>query len=154
MEPLPDSNELLYRTHALTPVFSVSEKLGDASCMLPIYTNHFNLGFNKGTVLVDPHGLLTGTGNLIRHVDINVPKDYRNPKVKALILEAAAFAAEDMAKPSKIKKPTDGSSRDRNWRVPLVLPIRAQDRISHFRCKVCQTNWRTAGLRQGASAPE
>ncbi|MFM9911810.1 MAG: hypothetical protein ACKVOW_21000 [Chitinophagaceae bacterium] len=55
----PSSNELLYHTHALTAVFSISEKLGDAFCMIPIYTNHLNLGFNKGTLLKDPHNLLT-----------------------------------------------------------------------------------------------
>jgi hypothetical protein len=63
------SNELLYHTHALTSVFCISEKLADAFCMLPIYTNHFNLGFNKRALLKAPHQLLTGTGNLIRHID-------------------------------------------------------------------------------------
>lgn len=101
LELYPDSNELLYHTHALTAVFSVSEKLSDAFCMLPIYTNHLNLGFNKGTLLKDPDKLLTGTGNLIRHIDIKNTKDYRNAKVKALIKEAIAFAIKDMDKPAK-----------------------------------------------------
>ncbi len=101
LELHPDSNELLYHTHALTAVFSVSDKLSDAYCMLPIYTNHLNLGFNKGTLLKDPHQLLTGTGNLIRHIDITTPKDYRNPKVKALIKEAIAQALKERDKPSK-----------------------------------------------------
>lgn len=101
LELHPDSNELLYHTHALTAVFSISEKLGDAFCMLPIYTNHLNLGFNKGTRLKDPHGLLTGTGSLIRHIDVKKPADYRNPKVKALVKEAIAFAIKDMDKPTK-----------------------------------------------------
>ena len=51
LELYPDCNELLYHTHALTSVFSISEKLSDAFCMLPIYTNHMNLGFNKGRFL-------------------------------------------------------------------------------------------------------
>jgi len=97
----PDSNELLYHTHALTAVFSISEKLSDAFCMLPIYTNHLNLGFNKGTLLKDPHGLLTGTGNLIRHIDVKAQSDYRNPKVEDLIKEAINFAIQDMDKPTK-----------------------------------------------------
>lgn len=112
LELYPDSNELLYHTHALTAVFSISDKLSDAFCMLPIYTNHLNLGFNKGTLLNDPQGLLTGTGNLIRHMDVKKPNDYRNPKVKALTKEAIDFAIKDMDKPtntigatiSKIKK--------------------------------------------------
>lgn len=101
LELYPDSNELLYHTHALTTVFSISDKLSDAFCMLPIYTNHLNLGFNKGTRLKDPDKLLTGTGNLIRHIDVKNPKDYRNPKVKALIKEAIDFAIKDMGKPTK-----------------------------------------------------
>jgi len=97
----PDSNELVYHTHALTAVFSISDKLSDAFCMLPIYTNHLNLGFNKGTLLKDPNKLLTGTGNLIRHVDVKKTSDYRNSKVKALIQEAIDFANKDMDKPTK-----------------------------------------------------
>ncbi len=97
----PDSNELMYHTHALTSVFSISDKLSDAFCMLPIYTNHLNLGFNKGTLLKDPNKLLTGTGNLIRHIDVKKESDYRNPKVKALIQEAIDFAIKDMDKPTK-----------------------------------------------------
>ncbi|MCU0434009.1 MAG: DUF1801 domain-containing protein [Bacteroidia bacterium] len=101
LEINPDCNEILYHTHALTAVYSISERLSDAYCMLPIYTNHLNLGFNKGTLLRDPHKLLTGTGNLIRHIDIKTQKDYRNARVKSLIEEAVQFAVKDMDKPSK-----------------------------------------------------
>ncbi len=112
LELYPDCNELVYHTHALTAVFSISDKLSDAFCMLPIYTNHLNLGFNKGTLLKDPNKLLKGTGNLIRHLDVKQASDYRNQKVKALIQEAIDFAINDMDKPtnsigktiSKIKK--------------------------------------------------
>lgn len=102
LELCPDCNELLYHTHALTAVFSISDKLSDAFCMLPIYSDHLNLGFNKGTLLKDPYNLLTGTGNLIRHIDVKNPKDYRNPKVKALIKAAIDFAIKDMDKPIKV----------------------------------------------------
>lgn len=101
LESYPDSNELLYHTHALTTVFSISDKLSDAFCMLPIYTNHLNLGFNKGTLLNDPHKLLIGTGNLIRHIPVDTAKDYRNKKVKDLIKTAFDFSIKDMDKPSK-----------------------------------------------------
>lgn len=102
LELYPDCNELIYHTHALTSVFCISDKLSDAFCMLPIYTNHMNLGFNKGTLLNDPEHLLTGSGNLIRHIDVKKASDYRNPKVKALIQEAIHFAIKDMSKPTKI----------------------------------------------------
>lgn len=100
LEIYPDSNELLYHTHALTTVFSISDKLSDVFCMLPIYTNHLNLGFNKGTLLNDPYKLLIGTGNLIRHVSVDTAKDYRNEKIKDLIKTAVDFAIKDMDKPT------------------------------------------------------
>ncbi len=96
----PDSNELIYHTHALTAVFSKSDKLTDAFCMIPIYTNHMNLGFNKGTLLDDPYKLLSGTGNLIRHIDIKKMEDYRNPRVETLVKQAIDFAMKDIKKPS------------------------------------------------------
>ena len=97
----PDSNELLYHTHALTALYSTSEKMSDAFCMIPIYNNHFNLGFNKGTLLKDPNRLLKGTGKLIRHISIEKVEDYRNEKTKQLILESLDFAISEMDKPTK-----------------------------------------------------
>lgn len=102
LELYPESNELIYHTHALTSVFSISDRLPDAFCMIPIYTKHLNLGFNKGTLLNDSNKLLTGTGNLIRHIDVKQVKDYRNPKVKALIKQAISFSINEMDKPSKV----------------------------------------------------
>ncbi|MBN8876685.1 MAG: DUF1801 domain-containing protein [Sphingobacteriales bacterium] len=101
LEIYPDSNELLYHTHALTAVFSISDKLADGFCMIPVYTNHLNLGFHKGTLLNDPHKLLTGTGNLIRHIPVKAPTDYRNKKTKDLVRSAVDFAIKYMEKPAK-----------------------------------------------------
>ncbi|WP_281990205.1 DUF5655 domain-containing protein [Aquimarina aggregata] len=101
LEIYPNSNELLYHTHALTSVFSISEKLSDAFCMIPIYKNHLNLGFNKGTLLEDSHYLLQGTGKWIRHIPITTSTDYRNEKTHQLIKSAIALAIEDMDTPSK-----------------------------------------------------
>ena len=91
----PDANELLYHTHALTSLYTVTNKMSDAFCMIPIYTNHLNLGFNKGTLLPDPEGLLQGTGKLIRHIPIAHKKDYDNPTVKKLVLAAIDLAIAD-----------------------------------------------------------
>jgi hypothetical protein len=101
LDMYPESNELLYHTHALTAVFSISDKLSDAFCMLPIYTNHMNLGFNQGALLADPQKLLTGTGKLIRHIDVQHSKDYRNADVENLVKEAIQLAIREMSKPTK-----------------------------------------------------
>lgn len=101
LELYPDCNELLYHTHALTSLYSISDKMSDAFCMIPIYSNHFNLGFNKGNLLNDPNKLLQGTGKLIRHIPIDRVEDYRNEKTKQLIIESIDFAINDMDKPTK-----------------------------------------------------
>ena len=69
--------------------------------MIPIYSKHLNLGFNKGTLLEDPHQLLKGTGKLMRHIPITSVEDFSNDAVKALIKNAIDFAIQDMDKPSK-----------------------------------------------------
>lgn len=97
----PAANELLYHTHALTSVFTLSEKLSDGFCHIPIYTEHLNLGFNKGSLLDDPHNLLEGTGKWIRHIPVRREADYRQEGVQGLVLAAIALAQEDLAKPGK-----------------------------------------------------
>ena len=91
-----DNNELLYHTHARSSVFSISEKLSTAFCMIPIYKSHLNLGFNKGTFLNDPHKLLKGTGKLIRHVPINSLEDLKNLNIAELIKKAVEFELENV----------------------------------------------------------
>ncbi|WP_456438887.1 DUF1801 domain-containing protein [Psychroserpens sp.] len=95
LEIHPQSNELLYHTHALTSLYTVSEKMSDGFCMIPIYTNHLNLGFNKGTVIEDPKKLLQGTGKWIRHIPVKTIDDYRNKDVEVLIKSAIDLALED-----------------------------------------------------------
>jgi hypothetical protein len=103
LEQYPDCNEILYHTHALSSVFSLSDKAGDSFCMINVYGSHLNLGFIKGTLLKDPYKLLKGTGNLIRHIPIDIPADYRNKKVKDLVKAAADYAMKDVEKPGKVK---------------------------------------------------
>ncbi len=100
IELCPDCNELLYHTHALTSLFSISDKMSDGFCMIPIYTNHLNLGFNRGTLLDDPANLLKGTGKFIRHIPITGKNQYRNKDVTAMIKSAVSLAIEDMGKPT------------------------------------------------------
>jgi len=106
LELSPESNELLYHTHALTSVHTPSEKMGDGFCHIPIYSEHLNLGFNEGTLLEDPHGKLQGTGKLIRHVPVKQPSDYRNPEVEALLKQAIEMAIADMNGPAKKQSQT------------------------------------------------
>ncbi|WP_296385214.1 DUF1801 domain-containing protein [Winogradskyella sp.] len=96
LDVYPQATELLYHTHALTSVYSLSEKLGDSFCMIPIYTNHLNLGFNKGALLPDPRKLLKGSGKLIRHIPITNSEDFDNEDVKNLIKAAIELSESEL----------------------------------------------------------
>ncbi|HKQ53939.1 MAG TPA: DUF1801 domain-containing protein [Pyrinomonadaceae bacterium] len=52
------------------------------------HSNHVNLGFNRGSELADPEGLLEGTGKKFRHVKIQKPEDARRPALRELIRQA------------------------------------------------------------------
>ena len=84
----PDCHELTYNTHAMSSVFSHTKKLSNAFCHIPVYTNHLNLGFNKGALLNDPERRLQGSGKLIRHIPISGDEDFENNYVRILIIEA------------------------------------------------------------------
>jgi hypothetical protein len=98
LDVCPSSNELLYHTHALSSVYSVSRQLKHAFCHIPVYAGHLNLGFNAGSQLDDPAGLLQGSGSLIRHVPITTADDLKNPELITLMDAALAHALELLGK--------------------------------------------------------
>lgn len=53
------------------------------------YKNHMNIEFTKGVDLVDPAGLLRGSGKLRRHVKITKLQDLQAAALRALIAQAA-----------------------------------------------------------------
>jgi len=93
-ELAPGSSEILYLTHAVSNVFTFTGKPGDAFIHIAVYTNHVNLGFNRGAFLEDPKGTLEGTGKAIRHVRLRGEETLRQPEVVELIEQAVAIGAE------------------------------------------------------------
>ena len=90
---VPGSYELVYDAYnAVSIPFATSTKLGDAFVAVVVYPKHVNLGFNRGTELDDPKGLLEGTGTLIRHVRVDDPADLAKPDLVKLIRAAAKNA--------------------------------------------------------------
>ena len=96
LDAYPKSNELLYHTHALSSVYSVSDRLKHAFCHIAVYTNRINLGFNQGTELHDPAGLLKGTGAKIRHIPISSGAELDNPAISLLIAAAVQHALSEI----------------------------------------------------------
>ena len=95
----PDANELLYHTHALVSGYSLTHRVSEAYCMIPVYTNHLNLGFYKGTLLSDPDSLLKGTGKFIRHIPIKSMADLQNDAIENMIRQAIEFEMKNLDVP-------------------------------------------------------
>ena len=60
-------------------------KMSEHFCYIAFHKNHVNLGFNYGSELPDPAGLLQGQGKLLRHVKIRSPEDLSNPALRRLL---------------------------------------------------------------------
>jgi hypothetical protein len=65
------------------------KKMTEHFCYISTHKDHIDLGFNYGSELPDPEGLLEGAGKLFRHIKINSPEDLERPAVRSL-LEAAS----------------------------------------------------------------
>ncbi|MEM7492155.1 MAG: DUF1801 domain-containing protein [Pseudomonadota bacterium] len=103
LKACPTCNELLYHTHALSSVYSLSDKLKHAFCHIPVYRNHINLGFNFGADLDDPDGILSGSGKKIRHVSIRERSDLSHPAIQRLLADAVVLAESQLDGPIKVE---------------------------------------------------
>ena len=57
-------------------------------CWIKAHQSHVNIGFWRGAQLTDPHGLLEGEGNRMRHVKLSSVKDIRKKALKDFVREA------------------------------------------------------------------
>ena len=58
-------------------------------CFYMIGKNHVTFGFNYGTSLKDPEGLLEGTGKNLRHVKLMSVEDVKKKGLKELVVAEA-----------------------------------------------------------------
>jgi hypothetical protein len=61
------------------------KKSSEQFCWITPHAEHVTLGFYYGAELLDPEGILEGTGRLMRHVKIARPADLDDPALRALI---------------------------------------------------------------------
>ena len=66
------------------------KKMTEHYAYLAVHPAHVNLGFYRGALLPDPAGLLTGTGNNMRHIRIDDPADVARSEIAELLQAAKA----------------------------------------------------------------
>jgi hypothetical protein len=89
----PDSTELIYDAYnAVATGYSFTGRPSDAFIHIAVYARWVNLGFNRGSELDDPQGMLQGSGRWIRHIRIADPLDLEKPMVRGFVRAAAGRA--------------------------------------------------------------
>ena len=101
LEAAPDASEFVYEVYTIADHFTFTERPSDAFVFTTTHANRVNLGFNFGSTLPDPNGLLRGNGKWIRHVRISHLADLDAPGVRALLTAAIAQAERPQIKAAK-----------------------------------------------------
>jgi hypothetical protein len=81
-------SELIYEVYCISDAFTFTRKQGQGFIHIATYAQHVNLGFDHGSELDDPDGLLKGTGKRIRHIRLNKVADVKQKSVVHLIEQA------------------------------------------------------------------
>jgi hypothetical protein len=92
LEEAPKASELIYEVYTIAAHFTFTGKAGDAFVFTTTHAKWVNLGFNFGSLLPDPFGLLQGEGKWIRHVRVSSTADLEASGVRELVRAAIAQA--------------------------------------------------------------
>jgi hypothetical protein len=101
LEEAPEASEFVYGVYTIADHFTFTRRPSDAFVFTTTHANWVNLGFNFGSLLPDPEGLLRGDGKFIRHVRIAQATDLEAPGVRELIRAAIAQAERPESKAGK-----------------------------------------------------
>jgi hypothetical protein len=83
LEEAPGAIESIAKGYAVAIGFSFTGKpIKDGFCHIATYSDHVNLGFNRGALLPDPNGVLSGSGKSIRHITIRKQNDLDRPLIR------------------------------------------------------------------------
>ena len=116
LEEAPEASEFVYEVYTIADHFSFTERPGDAFVFTTTHANWVNLGFNFGTQLPDPSGLLRGEGKWIRHVRIAQAADLEAPGVRELVRAAIAQAERPQGKAKKPRTVVQSKKRSASTR--------------------------------------
>ena len=94
---LPGAFELVYDNYnALAFGFGPSERASEAIFSIALYPRWVSLFFLQGAKLADPHKILRGSGNQVRHVVLKSAADLDLPEIRELMVLARLDAKKDI----------------------------------------------------------
>ena len=100
---LPGAFRLVYDNwNGLVIGFSPTERPSDAILSILMLPGHVTLCFLQGAKLRDPHELLQGAGNQVRHIRLKGPDDLDTPEIADLMTRAIEASPKPIAGKSKL----------------------------------------------------
>jgi hypothetical protein len=104
----PNTNELIYDNYnAVAFGWSPTDKAGDVFCSIAVFSDHVNLGFNRGVDIDDPGNMLIGDGSQYRYIKVKDKEDFPEWYMKQLLEDAYQNSISRM-KP--VKNPVKGET--------------------------------------------
>jgi hypothetical protein len=92
-ERLPGAVEMVYdKKNSLVIGFCSAPRAGRVINSIATYSKWLNLYFFEGDTLPDPHGLLQGSGSMVRSIRVTDAAELDRPAVKALMAAALQCA--------------------------------------------------------------
>ena len=101
LKEAPEASEFVYEVYTIADHFAFTERPSDAFVFTTTHAHWVNLGFNFGSRLPDPDGLLQGEGKWIRHIRITQTAELEAPGVRDLVRAAIAGAERPEGKAIK-----------------------------------------------------
>ena len=88
IEVYPEVVEVPWPRQQITGYGVGPKKMTEHFCYIGAHSRHVNLGFNYGTHLPDPAGILEGSGKKDRHVKITDAEQLRQAVLRDLLVAA------------------------------------------------------------------
>ena len=118
LEEAPEASEFVYEVYTIADHFTFTERPSDAFVFTTTHANWVNLGFNFGSLLPDPDGLLRGEGKWIRHVRIAQAADLDATGVRELVRAVIAQAERPKGKSGKPRTTVSTAQSPRKRSAP------------------------------------
>jgi hypothetical protein len=129
LSELAPPSEHIINVYVVAMGYGPSAKMKDQVCYIGVNTAYLNLGFHRGTELDDPHGLLEGTGNKMRHVKIRSAADLSHPGIRELLAAAwenAGLGPADRSPDGEVVSTFGGSAAKKQPASPKAKARRSR----------------------------
>jgi hypothetical protein len=120
---LPGATIPVYDNYnALAVGFGASDRLRDVVFSIAVFPRWVSLFFARGVGLEDPHGVLKGSGNQVRHIVLAGPEALDDPAVAELMDRALARATPPIDPAAEGRVVIKSVSANQRPRQPEIRP--------------------------------